>query len=267
MLAARSNSTCASAATACVNSRRHKRRLVMSLQDTRIVILGGTSGLGFATAEAAAHEGARIAIASSSRERVDRAVAALPAGTEGFVVDVSREDDIARFFATVGRFDHLVFTAGEALTLNPLSTMRLDTAREAFTRRYWGALSAVKYGRAGIRPGGSIVLTTGAAKDRPHRGWAVAASICGAIDALTRALAVELAPIRVNAVSPGVVRTALWDNMAESDREALYREVGNALPVGRVGEASDIAEAYLYLMREGFSTGQVIAVDGGTMLM
>ena len=100
-----------------------------------------------------------------------------------------------------------------------------------------------------------------------HAGWTVAASICGAIDALTRALAVELAPIRVNAVSPGVVRTALWDNMAESDREALYREVGNALPVGRVGEASDIAEAYLYLMREGFSTGQVIAVDGGTMLM
>jgi NAD(P)-dependent dehydrogenase (short-subunit alcohol dehydrogenase family) len=77
----------------------------------------------------------------------------------------------------------------------------------------------------------------------------VAASICGAVDALTRALAVELAPIRVNAVSPGVVRTALWDNMAESDREALYREVGNALPVGRVGEAADIAEAYLYLMR------------------
>ena len=105
------------------------------------------------------------------------------------------------------------------------------------------------------------------AKDRPHAGWTVAASICGAIDALTRALAVELAPIRVNAVSPGVVRTALWDNMAESDREALYREVGSALPVGRVGEASDIAEAYLYLMREGFSTGQVIAVDGGTMLM
>jgi NAD(P)-dependent dehydrogenase (short-subunit alcohol dehydrogenase family) len=84
----------------------------MSLQDTRVVILGGTSGLGFATAEAAAHEGARIAIASSSQERVNRAVAALPAGTEGFVVDVSREDDIARLFGTVGAFDHLMFTAG-----------------------------------------------------------------------------------------------------------------------------------------------------------
>jgi len=239
----------------------------MSLQNTRIVILGGTSGLGFATAEAAAREGARIAIASSSRDRVNRAVAALPAGTEGFVVDVSREDDIANFFATVGGFDHLIFTAGESLTLSPLRTLRLDAAREAFTRRYWGALTAVKYGREQIRPGGSIVLTTGAAKDRPHAGWTVAASICGAIDALTRALAIELAPIRVNAVSPGVVRTALWDTMPDSDREALYRQVGDTLPVGRVGEASDIAQAYLYLMRERFSTGQVVTVDGGTVLV
>src|SRR5436190_609153 len=100
-----------SASAKCIGARTHWR-FVMSLQDRRIVIVGGTSGLGFATAQAAAREGARVVIASSSRERVDRAVAALPARTEGFVVDVSREDDIARFFATVGPFDHLVFTAG-----------------------------------------------------------------------------------------------------------------------------------------------------------
>jgi NAD(P)-dependent dehydrogenase (short-subunit alcohol dehydrogenase family) len=239
----------------------------MSLQDARVVILGGTSGLGFATAQAAAREGAHLAIASSSRERVDRAVAELPTGTEGFVVDVAREDDIARLFTTIGPFDHMVFTAGESLTLNPLHAMRLDAAREAFNRRYWGALAAVKHSREQIRRGGSIVLTTGAAKDRPHAGWTVAASICGAIEALTRALAIELAPIRVNAVSPGVVRTALWDNITDDDREAFYRAVGEALPVGRVGEASDIAEAYLYLMRERFSTGQIITVDGGTALV
>src|SRR5262249_42289958 len=118
-----------------------------------------------------------------------------------------------------------------------------------------------------IRPGGSIVLTTGTAKDRPQAAWSVAASICGAIEALTRALAIELAPIRVNAVSPGVVRTALWDSLTEIDRAALYRDVANTLPVGRVGEAFDIAEAYLYAMRARFSTGQVITVDGGTLLV
>ena len=239
----------------------------MSLQNRRIVILGGTSGLGFATAEAAARDGARVVIASSSRDRVDSAVAALPAGTEGFVVDVSRDDDIADFFRTVGAFDHLVFTAGESLTLDPLSTMRLDAAREAFTRRYWGALSAVKHGRGVIRSGGSIVLTTGTAKNRPQAGWTVAASICGAIDALTRALAIELAPIRVNAVSPGVVRTPLWNNITDAGRETFYRSVGDALPLGRVGEASDVAEAYLYLMRDAYVTGQVITVDGGAALV
>lgn len=123
--------------------------------------------------------------------------------------------------------------------------------------------TAAKYASANIRPGGSIVLTTGIAGARPLKGWTIAASICGAMVSLTRALAVELAPTRVNAVSPGVVRTALWDNLSEADRSAMYQQVGAALPVGRVGEASDIAESFLYLMREGYGTGQVIVVDGG----
>jgi NAD(P)-dependent dehydrogenase (short-subunit alcohol dehydrogenase family) len=87
------------------------------------------------------------------------------------------------------------------------------------------------------------------------------------IEALTRALALELAPIRVNAVSPGVVRTNLWQNMTAAERERLYESVGSSLPVGRVGEAHDIAQAYLFLMQEEFSTGQTLVVDGGTVLV
>jgi NAD(P)-dependent dehydrogenase (short-subunit alcohol dehydrogenase family) len=133
--------------------------------------------------------------------------------------------------------------------------------------RYWAALAAVKYGSKNIRKGGSIVLTTGVAGQRPHKGWVVAASVCGTIEALTRALALELAPIRVNAVSPGVVRTNLWQNMTAAEREQLYESVGNSLPVGRVGEPHDIAQAYLFLMQEGFGTGQTLVVDGGTVLV
>jgi len=128
-------------------------------------------------------------------------------------------------------------------------------------------LAAVKYGSPRIRRGGSIVLTTGIAGQRPQKGWVIAASVCGTVEALTRALAVELAPIRVNAVSPGVVRTNLWQNMTMVEREQLYESVGNRLPVGRVGEPHDIAHAYLFLMQEGFSTGQVVVVDGGTALV
>jgi NAD(P)-dependent dehydrogenase (short-subunit alcohol dehydrogenase family) len=125
----------------------------------------------------------------------------------------------------------------------------------------------VKYGSPQIRKEGSIVLTTGVAGQRPHKGWVIAASVCGTIEALTRALAIELAPIRVNAVSPGVVRTDLWRKMNETERAQLYESVGSSLPVGRVGEAEDVAQAYLFLMQEGFSTGQTVVVDGDTVLV
>src|SRR5262249_31527501 len=164
-------------------------------------------------------------------------------------------------------FDHLVYTAGDSLHLHGLASTDLKQARRAFELRYWAALAAVKYGSPNIRKGGSIVLTTGIAGQRPRKGWVVAASGCGAIAALTRALAVELAPIRVNAVSPGVVRTNLWQSMSAAEREHLYESVGNSLPGGRVGEAHDIAQAYLFLMQEGFSTGQTVVVDGGTVLV
>jgi NAD(P)-dependent dehydrogenase (short-subunit alcohol dehydrogenase family) len=126
---------------------------------------------------------------------------------------------------------------------------------------------AVKYGSPHIRAGGSITLTTGVAGPRPRKGRTIVASICGAMEALTRALAVELAPIRVNAVCPGVVRTELWNDMTETDRDAMYQDLGQRLPIGRVGEPEDLAHAYVYLMREAYSTGQVIVVDGGAVLI
>jgi len=124
-----------------------------------------------------------------------------------------------------------------------------------------------KYGSLHIRKGGSVVLTTGIAGLRPQKGWVVAASVCGTIEALTRALAIELAPIRVNAVSPGVVRTNLWHSMSATEREEFYGSLSKSLPVGRVGEAHDIAQAYVFLMQEGFATGQILVVDGGTVLV
>jgi NAD(P)-dependent dehydrogenase (short-subunit alcohol dehydrogenase family) len=239
----------------------------VSLDGKRVVILGGTSGNGLATAKAVQRDGAVVVIASSRQQRVDSALASLESGAEGRVVDLSDEAQVRNFFEHVGAFDHLVYTAGEALQLEPLDAVQLDPARGFLNIRFWGAFMAVKYGNAHIRPGGSVTLTNGVAGLRPRKGWTLVASICGAMEALTRALALELAPIRVNAVCPGVVRTELWNDMPESDRDALYRDVAQSLPVGRVGEPEDIAAAYLYLMREGYSTGQVIVVDGGAVLI
>ncbi|MGO4268417.1 SDR family oxidoreductase, partial [Paenibacillus sp. TAF58] len=133
--------------------------------------------------------------------------------------------------------------------------------------RYWGAVMAAKYGSKNIRQGGSIILTSGVASVRPQKGWTVVASICGAIEALTRALAVELSPLRVNAVNFGLMRTELWNSIPEEHRNEMYENTGKALPVGRVGEPEDAAEAFLFLMREKHSTGQTIIVDGGSTLV
>jgi NAD(P)-dependent dehydrogenase (short-subunit alcohol dehydrogenase family) len=218
-------------------------------------------------AQQAAAQGAKVVIVSSNAERVQKAVECIGGEAQGQAVNVSDEGAVATFFAKLGPFDHLVFTAGDSLHLRELAATDLQQARRAFELRYWSALTAVKYGSPHIRKDGSIVLTTGIAGQRPQKGWVIAASVCGTIEALTRALAVELAPIRVNAVSPGVVRTNLWQTMSAPERERLFESVGNSLPVGRVGEAPEIAQAYLFLMQEGFATGQIIVVDGGTLLV
>jgi NAD(P)-dependent dehydrogenase (short-subunit alcohol dehydrogenase family) len=237
------------------------------LCEKRIVALGGSSGIGLAVAQQVVARGARVIIASSNADRVKQATAMLEEKAEGHMLDLSNERDIHNFFQKIGDFDHLVFTAGDTLQLNELAATDLAQARHAFDLRFWSVLAAVKHASRHIRKGGSIVLTTGIAGERPHKGWTLAASVCGAIVSLTRALAVELAPIRVNAVSPGIVRTNLWKNMSAAEREHMYESVGNSLPVGRVGEPHDIAQAYLFLIQEGFGTGQTVVVDGGTVLV
>lgn len=238
-----------------------------SLKGKRIVLLGGTSGFGLATAKAAADEGANIVVVSSRLQRVDNALALLPAGSEGYVADLADEQQVENLFKQIGEFDHLVFTAGENLQLNELSTVKMDEARKFFNIRYWGALMAAKYGSQYIRKGGSITLTNGIVGMRPIKGWTIAASITGAVESLTRALAVELAPIRVNAVCAGVVRTDLWSNIPEADRETMFSQMGSQLLTGRIGEADDIAEAFLYLMHGNYTTGQIAVADGGGVLV
>jgi NAD(P)-dependent dehydrogenase (short-subunit alcohol dehydrogenase family) len=239
----------------------------MTLDGKKVVIVGGTSGIGFATAQAATHAGAGVVLASSSQERVDGALQRLPNGVEGYVTDASSEQEIANLFETVGELDHLVFTAGEPLAPNELATLELEDARAFFETRYWGALAVAKHASPRIRPGGSIILSSGGAGARPAPGLSVPASVCGAVEALARALAVELAPIRVNAVAPGVVRTDMWNGIPEDARESFYQEAAGAMLTDRVGEPQEIAGAHLYLMQNDFVTGTVMSIDGGAALV
>lgn len=234
----------------------------MGLANKRIVILGGTSGIGLQVGKLAAAEGGQVVLASSNPTKVDAAKDAVP-GAEGGLIDVLSESSIEAFFAEIGPFDHLVYTAGGPLLVEPLKTLSLPRAQAFFGARFWGSFLAIKYAAPNMRAGGSVVLTSGMAARRPRAGLTAVSAVCGASESLTRALAVELAPLRVNAVCPGLVRTELWDSFPAEERQAMDENAKQRLLVGRLGEAPEVAEAYLYLMKNGFSTGEVIVTDGG----
>jgi NAD(P)-dependent dehydrogenase (short-subunit alcohol dehydrogenase family) len=238
----------------------------VTLTNQRIVIIGGSSGIGLATARAAAAAGAAVTIASSDKGRLDTALAGLPGNCDGAVIDTRSEADVAALFARAGELDHVVYTAADALGLRALKDLSIDAARQLFEVRFWGAVAAVKHAAPRLRPGGSIVLTSGTIGVRPVPGAALAASGASAIEGLTRGLAVELAPIRVNAVRPGAIRTPMWDGIPEPQREALFTTLAEGNLTKTIGQADQIAATHLYLMANRFVTGTVLTVDGGSVL-
>ncbi|MDT5079166.1 MAG: hypothetical protein QOJ80_3803 [Mycobacterium sp.] len=238
----------------------------MSLKNTRVLIVGGTSGIGLGVATAVAERGATPIVVSRRQSSVDRALAQLPDHARGATVDLTDAAALTQLALDLGELDHLVFTAGESLELAPLADLTPELITGFFATRFVGALSAVRAFAPRLRAGGSVTLTSGSAAEQPEFG-VLPVSICGAMNALTTALAVELAPIRVNAVAPGVVRTPLWDALADTDRKAMYGEAAQRLPVGRIGEVTDVARAYLYCMEQAYGTGIVLKVDGGSVLV
>ena len=234
-----------------------------TLKGLKVVVLGGTRGIGLAVASQALEEGAEVVVVSSRAASVDAAVARLR-GATGEVADLRDERGIEELFAKIGAFDHLAYTAGENLLVGPIADLDLAAARTFFDVRYWGALAAVRAAHRHLR--GSIVLTGGTAGRRPPPGFAIGASLCGAMEALARALAVELSPVRVNIVVPGFVDTDLWASFPANAREAMFRDATAKLPARRIGTPDDVAEHYLAFMRGGYTTGQSIVVDGGGVL-
>ncbi|MDA1075088.1 MAG: SDR family oxidoreductase [Proteobacteria bacterium] len=241
-----------------------------SLNDQRVVVIGGSSGIGFAVAQRSRDEGAQVVIGSSGHANVDAAVKKLGERASGFAVDVRDETSVKSFFDEVGSFDHLVFTAGDWGAVRAGSTMAdldLAAAGAILSVRFWGAVAAIKHAQGRISDSGSITLTNGAIAHRPRKGAALSTAMAGAIEHLVRALAVDLAPMRVNAVCPGFVLTEVWNSIPEDQREKRLLQMTQRQPLPRAGSPAEVAEAYLYLMRGTFSTGQVLIVDGGMTLI
>jgi len=237
----------------------------MSLEGRRVVVIGGASGIGFAVAELARAQGAAVVIASSNAARVSAAAERLP-GAVGRTIDLRDEASVADFFTELGAFDHLAITAGDWDIPMFVSTRDLDLAqaRDGMAVRFWGVLAAAKHGCRTIAQDGSITLTSGMLTHRPMKGAPFVAAVGGAVEYLARGLAMDLAPVRVNAVCPGLILT---EHVKQMMPEAMVQAMVASLPLPRAASPQEAAKAYVYLMLNGYATGQILPVDGGGMVV
>lgn len=239
-------------------------------RSNRVVVIGGGSGMGLEVARAALAESSEVVIAGRSQERLRAARLSLGGDrAEIAVLDIGDRAQLAAFFARIGELDHLVVTAAD-LPYGPIMGLSEFDLMRAVRSKFLGPVFAVQECATRIRPGGSITFTSGIAARRPMRGGAAAAAINSGLEGLVRALAVELAPLRVNAVSPGWTDTTIWDGMtgmSQDKKKELFAAMAARLPSGRIGRVEDIAQAVMFLMKSEFVTGTVLDVDGGHRLV
>lgn len=234
----------------------------MLLKDKKVVVVGGSSGIGLSTAELASREGADVIISSRNAERLDAAAKSLNA--IAIPADVTSDESIAELFRRCGPVDHVVVTAAQLRT-GPFKTVKMEDVRATMESKFWGAWRVAR--EAEFRAGGSLTLVSGYLSVRPRPNSAIIGAANGALESLARSLALELAPVRVNAVSPGIIDTPIRAAMPEEARRDMLAKTAAALPVGRVGVGDDIARQILAFMTIGFATGSIVYLDGGALIV
>ncbi|MEE2976938.1 MAG: SDR family oxidoreductase [Pseudomonadota bacterium] len=230
-----------------------------TLQDQSVVVLGGTTGIGQGVARAAAAEGARVTVLGRSAKADD--------GIRGIAVDANDTASLAAALAQAagaGKIDHLVITIGSRTSPPPFASLQRADLEQAFGTKLFAALMAVQAALPYLADNASITLTSGLLSRKATATGLLRGSINAAVEAAAKNLAKELAPRRVNVISPGVVDTDVWG--APADRQAMLARIGSGLPVGRVGTPDDLAQGYLLAMTNGFMTGAIIDIEGGGLL-
>ncbi|MFE9426486.1 SDR family oxidoreductase [Kitasatospora sp. NPDC006697] len=232
----------------------------------RVVVLGGSSGIGEATAAGFAADGAEVVITGRDRQRLDEAVARIGGSTRGFAVDAMDRAAVTAFFAELGTLDHLVVAVSGSAGAGAFAGLDLAELANGFDRKFWPQVSSLQAALPHLRKDGSVTFITAGSSRAAFPGTAGLAAINGALDAMVPPLAVELAPLRVNAVSPGVIDTPWWDRVPAEQRKQLFDGLAAATPVGRVGRPEDVAQAIHLLAANTFLTGVVLDCNGGTNL-
>jgi NAD(P)-dependent dehydrogenase (short-subunit alcohol dehydrogenase family) len=231
-----------------------------SLKDSRVLVLGGSSGIGLATAKAAAAAGAKVTVASRSSDKVSAAVAQLGAGVSGTALDTTDDAAMEAFFAKHPEWDHIVVSVAAGRSAG-IRSLTLQDAYANMSAKFWTAYRTARSAR--ITGDGSLTLVSGYLSQRPSKDALLQGAINAALEGLGRGLALEMAPVRVNTVAPGLIDTPIRAAMPADQKQKMFDHASSTLPARRVGQPEDVAEAILMLMTNPFTTGSTLFIDGG----
>jgi NAD(P)-dependent dehydrogenase (short-subunit alcohol dehydrogenase family) len=237
--------------------------MARSLKGSRVLVLGGSSGIGLAAAQAAAEAGATVTLASRSNDKVSAAATQVGKGAVGVALDTTNDAALEAFFSKQPEWDHIVVSvaAGRSAGLQDLS---LQDAYGNMNAKFWSAYKTARLAR--ISPQGSLTLVSGFLSQRPNKDALLQGCINAALESLGRGLSLALSPVRVNTVSPGLIDTPIRAAMPAEKKKAMLDHAAATLPARRVGQAEDVADAILMLMTNPFTTGSTLFIDGGGMI-
>lgn len=239
----------------------------MSFDGQRVVIIGASQGIGEATAKAFAAQGATTTITGRSKERLDQAANRIGHPVHVAELDATDREALNAFFGTTGTVDHLVLAASPgAVGAGPIADLDEAALRQAFDGKFFAHVKAIQAALPHLRRDGSVTIITAASARAAFPGATGLAAANGALEAVVAPLAVELAPLRVNAVSPGVIDTHWWSGLPDEQRREYFGAVAGVSPVRRIGKPEDVADAIVYLAGAGFVSGTVLECTGGSHL-
>lgn len=238
----------------------------MNLAHQRVVIIGGSSGIGLTTARMLTEAGANVVIAGRSPERVERALATLEGSVTGEVVDATSPEETRQFFRRTGPFDHLVLTFASNEGAGEFRTLDFAMLHRVFEAKFWPHLIAAQTSLDFLRKDGSLTMVSAVTAHVAFAGASGFAAVNGALEAMVPTLALELQPLRVNAVAPGGIDTPFWGDLPDDVRGAFFAQSAAITPVKRFGRPEDVAQVIAMLIENSFMTGTIIDCDGGARI-